>query len=179
MASLNYEPITVLVVEDSLPMHGVIRLILSAMRIKDSRFCITVDEAIEKVKERLPDIIITDWVMEPRDGGDFLAWLRTAEDSPNPYIPVIVLTGYSEKSIILKARDCGANAVLAKPVSVEGLYKRFQIIVNNPRPFVRTQDFFGPDRRHADRPFEGDDRRAGDVDATMQQEGEEVAESES
>ena len=159
-------------------MHGIIRLILSAMRIKDVRFCVTVDEAMEKVRNRLPDIIITDWVMEPKDGGDFLAWLRTSNDSPNPYIPVIVLTGYSEKSIVIKARDSGANAVLAKPVSIESLYKRFQVLIDNPRPFVRTQDFFGPDRRHADRPFEGLDRRSGDEDAAAQEEGEKGAKSE-
>ena len=161
MSELNFEQLSFLVIDDSKPMHAIIRTILAAMRIKDVTFCDSAEEAQRVMRQRLPDIVITDWVMEPMSGYEFVEWVRRDENSPNPYTPIILLTAYSEKSEILKARDVGVTEILAKPLSVEALHQRIEMIVDQPRPFVKTSDFFGPDRRRADRAFDGEDRRRG------------------
>ncbi len=85
--------------------------------------------------------------MKPLDGIDFVKLVRTARDSPNPYVPIIMLSGYTEYRRVVEARDAGVNEFLAKPISAKALYQRFAAIIDNPRPFIRTESYFGPDRR--------------------------------
>ena len=94
--------------------------------------------------------------MDPEDGIALVKWLRSRTDSPDKYIPIIMLTGYSERNRVLEARDSGVTEFLAKPVSTKAIYSRLVAIVDNPRPFIRTESYFGPDRRRRD-----DDRYKG------------------
>jgi DNA-binding response OmpR family regulator len=58
-----------------------------------------------------------------------------------------MLSGYTEYRRVTEARDAGVNEFLAKPISAKALYQRFASIIDNPRPFIRTKHYFGPDRR--------------------------------
>src|SRR5258708_22352890 len=93
------------------------------------------------------DIIITDLSMQPLDGIDFVRLLRNSPDSPSPMLPVIMITGHSTMRRVGEARDVGVNEFLAKPVTARGVIHRITLIVENPRAFIRTADYFGPDRR--------------------------------
>ena len=92
------------------------------------------------------DIVLSDWTYG-LDGMAFLRKLRQDENSPNPYIPVIVITANTELSHVLQARDTGTTEFLAKPVSARHIYLRIISVIENNRPFVRASSFFGPDRR--------------------------------
>ena len=97
-------------------------------------------------------------------GLDFVIRVRTAEDSPNPYVPIIMLTGHADKEHVMAARDAGVHEFLAKPVSPRNVYGRLISVLNNSRSFVRVGDYFGPDRRRCEALFEGESKRAGDDD---------------
>ena len=58
-----------------------------------------------------------------------------------------MLTGHSEKKRVTAARDAGVTEFLAKPISAKALYQRIVNVVANPRPFIKTKTYFGPDRR--------------------------------
>ena len=58
------------------------------------------------------------------------------------------------------------NEFLAKPISAKLVYFRLRSIIDNPRPFVRAEEFFGPDRRRRALPVPGQDRREVKHDAT-------------
>ena len=73
--------------------------------------------------------------------------VRSGEDSPNPYVPIIMLTGHTELHRVCEARDAGVNEFLAKPISAKALYSRVASIIEFPRPFIRTKSYFGPCRR--------------------------------
>jgi DNA-binding response OmpR family regulator len=106
------------------------------------------------------DIIITDYQMELLDGTDFTRLVRTASDSPNPYVPIIMLTAYSERSRVLAARDAGITEFCSKPVTPTELYRKVTAVINHPRPFVRSPTYVGPDRRrHMVAGYKGDERR--------------------
>ena len=79
----------------------------------------------------MADVLIVDWHMEPLDGLDFVRLVRTAKDSANSYVPIIMLTGYTEYRRVTDARDAGVNEFLAKPISAGALYLRFASIVDN------------------------------------------------
>jgi DNA-binding response OmpR family regulator len=73
-----------------------------------------------------------------------------------------MLTGHSEKRRVVAARDAGVTEFLVKPLSARALYERIVNVVVNPRPFVRTKTYFGPDRRRNLNPsYVGPERRRG------------------
>jgi two-component system, chemotaxis family, chemotaxis protein CheY len=72
------------------------------------------------------------------------------------------MTGHSEKKRVINARDAGITEFLAKPISAKGLYQRVLNVVANPRPFIRTKSYFGPDRRrNTTVSYAGPERRKG------------------
>jgi len=94
------------------------------------------------------------------DGIEFTKQVRTSDDSPNIYVPIVMLTGHTEISRVETARDAGVNEFLAKPVSAAKIYQRIKTILDNPRQYVRTPTYFGPDRRRRQDPeYSGEDRR--------------------
>ncbi len=113
------------------------------------------------VRESNPDVIIADWVMDGMSGIEMVQMLRSNPQSPNPFVPVIMLTGHTSLDHVMQARDAGVNEFIAKPVSVKTMMSRLVSVIESPRPFVRTQGYFGPCRRRrgADE-YRGPERRA-------------------
>jgi DNA-binding response OmpR family regulator len=110
----------------------------------------------------VPDIVITDWAMPIFDGIELTQMIRQPGASANPFVPIIMLTGHSEKRRVVAARDAGVTEFLVKPLSARALYERIVNVVVNPRPFVRTKTYFGPDRRRNLNPsYVGPERRRG------------------
>jgi DNA-binding response OmpR family regulator len=106
--------------------------------------------------------VITDWAMPIFDGMELTQMIRQPGANNNPYVPIIMLTGHSEKKRVIAARDAGVTEFLAKPISAKGLYQRVLNVVANPRPFIRTRSYFGPDRRRNTNPnYIGPERRKG------------------
>ena len=83
-------------------------------------------EAFKKLKSTGADLILTDWRMEPLDGLDFVRLVRKARDTPNPYIPIITVTGHTETSRVKEARDAGVTERRAsggEAVAEEGVHR--------------------------------------------------------
>jgi DNA-binding response OmpR family regulator len=96
--------------------------------------------------------------------------IRQPDSKGNPYAPIIMLTGHSEKRRVTVARDAGVTEFLAKPISAKGLYQRILNVVANPRPFIKTKTYFGPDRRrNTVNTYIGPERRVGGEMEVMQQ----------
>ena len=106
-----------------------------------------------------PDIIISDLVMAPINGLLFLRWVRTSKDSINRMIPFIMLSGAADETYVNSARDLGVTEFLAKPFSGASIYKHIVKVIENPRQFITTTEYFGPDRRRKKQDPPGDERR--------------------
>ena len=138
LASLSF-----LVVEDSAYMRTILRTMLQgfgARRIVEAEDGASGLEALERTQ---PDILILDWVMPILDGADMVRMIRTPSN-PYAYIPVIMVTGYTERSRILEARKMGVHELLCKPISAKALYQRIASVILNPREFVKSPQYFGP-----------------------------------
>lgn len=158
--TISLEALSILVVDDNKHMHSVVKAILNSMRIKNVRFSDNAADAFMEMRQWHPDIIITDWAMQPLDGLDFVRLVRKGADSPNPYVPIILLTGHTEMCRVIEARDTGVNEILAKPISIKSLYTRIASIVQSPRPFVKSKNYFGPCRRRGTNlNYKGPERR--------------------
>jgi two-component system chemotaxis response regulator CheY len=92
-----------------------------------------------------PDLDI-DWNYS-LDGMAFFRHVRQSPNTPNPFIPIIVVTANTEIKHVCEARDTGMTEFLAKPVSARILYKRIVSILEHHRTFIRAYQFFGPNRR--------------------------------
>lgn len=159
----RFQRLTVLIVEDSQPMREVLRAILQAIGIKNIIDARDGLHAIRKLSQYQVDLIITDWVMEEMDGLTFTRWVRTSRDSPDEFLPIIMVTGHTEEQKIKLARDAGVTEFMAKPLTGVGLLQRICAVVENPRPFVRTDNYFGPDRRRKVEPYDGEERRESEL----------------
>lgn len=162
MPDLDISALNVLVVEDNKYMQTLIKEILRAFRVRNVRTANDGADALKELKTFPADIILCDWQMDPIDGLDFTRKVRTMSDVANPFVAIILITGHTEMSRVFEARDVGVTEFLAKPVSARTLYDRICLVVMNPRTFVRTRTYTGPDRRRG-KPKEGHpNRRAGD-----------------
>ena len=128
-------------------MRALVKGILNAMGCRSVAEAIDGADALKEMKHFSPDLIICDWNMSPLDGMDFVRMVRTSEDSANPFVPIIMLTGHTETSRVMEARDAGVNEFLAKPISAEELLRKIKSIIRNPRAFIKEKGYFGPDRR--------------------------------
>jgi DNA-binding response OmpR family regulator len=105
------------------------------------------EKAFEIFCRENPDILIADWHMIPLNGIELVKMIRQSPLSPNKMVPVIMMTGYSALPRVAEARDTGVTEFLVKPFSANDLARRIAYVINKPRDFVETEDFFGPDRR--------------------------------
>lgn len=163
---MRLEVLKILVVDDNHHMRMMLSEILRAVGLQNIYEAGDGAEALQQMRAHPIDIVLTDLAMEPLDGIDFVRLLRNSPDSPNPMIPVIMITGHSTMRRISEARDVGINEFLAKPLTTRGVLDRLQKVIDHPRPYVRTDDYFGPDRRRkVDPKYEGPLRRAADRQA--------------
>ena len=58
-----------------------------------------------------------------------------------------MVTGHTERARVEAARDAGVTEFLAKPITTQNLLTRLIEVVERPRPFIRCEGYFGPDRR--------------------------------
>jgi len=160
LAASTSIPITILIVDDNQHMRGILKELLRAAGVSDIKEASDPLEAFEYMKSSLIDLLLVDLSMPLMDGVEFTRMVRTNENSPNHFLPIIMITGHSERSRVNAARDAGVNEFLVKPVTAKGLMERLSLIVNRPRNFVKSKQFFGPDRRRrADPNFSGEERR--------------------
>ena len=147
---MRSELLRILLVDDNHHMRVLLTEILRAIGVKHVYEANDGAEALQVMRSNPIDIIMSDLAMQPLDG-------------PNPMAPVIMITGHSTQKRVQEARDVGVNEFLSKPVTARGVLERIAQVVDNPRAFVRTGAYFGPDRRRrADPNYTGPRRRASD-----------------
>jgi len=152
-----------LIVEDNEHMRILLRALLNAIHIRKVKECSDGQEALTALPLYEPDFVLTDLSMAPMDGIEFTRALRGLTNPQLNVLPVIMVTGHTEKARIEAARDVGVTELLVKPVAAASLFQRIEEIIVRPRPFVRSGEYFGPDRRrHATPGYAGPWRRKTD-----------------
>jgi CheY-like chemotaxis protein len=142
-----FENLKALIVEDNQHMRVLLRSLLNSIGIRDVCEAGDGGGAIHLLHDRKCDLVLSDLAMAPMDGIEFTRRLRNGDESPNPFVPIIMISGHTEKARVETARDAGVTEFLAKPITPFNLYSRIAEIVERPRAFVRCESYFGPDRR--------------------------------
>ncbi len=161
----GFENLKALIIEDNAHMRSLLRALLNSVGVKDIAEAAHGQAGLEALRERKSDLVLTDMVMKPMDGLEFTRHVRNDEHSPNPFVPIIMITGHTEKYRVEAARDAGVTEFLAKPITAHNLFARIAEIVERPRAFVRCGSYFGPDRRrHQNEDYPGPWRRKEDFE---------------
>jgi two-component system, chemotaxis family, chemotaxis protein CheY len=164
MAPAGFESLKALIVEDNTHMRSLLRALLNSAGIKDVSEAIHGQAGMEALRERKIDLVLTDLAMAPMDGLELTRHVRNDENSPNPFVPIIMITGHTERYRVEAARDAGVTEFLAKPITAHNLFARITEILERPRAFVRCDSYFGPDRRRHDiENYTGPWRRADEL----------------
>jgi DNA-binding response OmpR family regulator len=159
-ARFDLSRVRVLLIDNNPYWLRLMASVLGSFGVRDQARCASVAEAKRKAAAAAFDVVITDCHLPDLDGYDFVRWLRRSGNEANAFIPVIIVTSHTQRSKVAKARDCGANYIVAKPLKPGVLLERLVWVSRDPRPFVEAGDYIGPDRRwRAEPPPEGVDRR--------------------
>ena len=157
MSDYNLGLFTILIVEDNTYMRNLLRTIMTRLGAGHVLTAAHGGEAIDLLKLIRSDptkagvgnidMIMSNWEMPPVDGLMLLRWVRRHKDSPDKFMPFVLVTGFADIDKVQEARDLGATEVLGKPYSVKSLITRLEVLIERPRQFVLTGEYFGPDRR--------------------------------
>jgi two-component system, chemotaxis family, chemotaxis protein CheY len=147
MSRVAFENLRVLIVEDNQHMRLLLHSLLNSVGIRDVVEANGGGSALKLMREKKCDLVLSDLAMKPMDGLEFSRIVRTSEKSPDPFVPIIMITGHTERHRVEAARDAGVTEFLAKPITAHSLFSRLAEVMERPRAFVRCEGYFGPDRR--------------------------------
>ncbi len=129
-------PVRILVAED----EAIIRLDLVEMLVEAGYVVVAQAtngvEAIALAQEHKPDLAILDVKMPELDG-------ISAAEKIIEIAPVLMLTAFSQKDLVERARDAGAMAYVVKPFSISDLVPAIEIAVSRHRQLVALQQEVG------------------------------------
>ena len=157
------ESVSALILDDNAHMRGLLRVILTSFGLRRNEEAADCNEAVALVAGGDLDIAFVDFKLGGLDGIEFCKRIRNDPESPNRYLPLIMITAYSERGRVLEAINAGVDEFLVKPVRAVDVANRVNAVVERRRPFVKVSGYFGPDRRRRDDPrHKGPWRRASD-----------------
>ena len=163
MSSRGLETLSVLLVDDHLNMRRLWTAILKSFGITKIKEAEGAAEALEILRDEQVDLAIIDQILDDISGRELIEMIRRANDSSDPFLPVIACTADTRKPVIYDLIDAGADEILTKPVSPDAAWKRIIAVNQHRRDFVRTATYFGPDRRRVkDAKYRGPERRSKD-----------------
>ncbi|MBT4891153.1 MAG: response regulator [Rhodospirillales bacterium] len=137
----------ILVADDNDAFRIVMRTVMNALGISNVKFVNDAPKALEAANTGKFDAMIIERDLNNKSGLKLVKFLRASAKSNDPLLPVIMMAANWEYPQIVAARDAGVNEYLAKPFSQGQMQKRLEAVHTKPRPFIKDDDFFGPDRR--------------------------------
>ncbi|WP_281684034.1 response regulator [Thalassobaculum salexigens] len=149
----EFGELRVLIVEDDRASRMLTAAFLEQLGIGQIKEAADGESALRVLRAYPADVIICDMMMEPMDGVTFVRRVRTDAQSSNPYVPIILVTAQADRAAVRAARDAGVNLLMAKPITLEALRRRIEVVLNERREFILNQTYVGPDRRRQDVPI--------------------------
>lgn len=152
---VDLSPITALIIDDSRYARSFIKTALQSFGIKTILEAGDGPTGLEILTKQPVQLVIVDHDMAPMDGIDFTRFVRAGDMVACDDVAIIMMSAESATEVVFQARGAGVNEFLVKPMSTDSLFRRIRNALVNPKAFVRTPGFKGPDRRLLSRPPPG------------------------
>src|SRR5258707_8159081 len=144
MFRIDFNKLRFLLCDDNAHLRRILRTLLHSFGACEVYEAEDGATALEMYSHYAPDIVITDWSMPIFDGLELAQMIRQPDAKGNPYAPIIMLTGHSEKRRGTPAPDARGTEFLGQPIFAKGLYQRGLNLVVSPRALINTTKYFGP-----------------------------------
>ena len=112
----------------------------------------------EKINEINPVVAVIEDAPGKVDGIVLVQKIRRSESSPNIKIPILLVLNYATARRAIEGSESGANQILTAPFTSAKLWECFENTLNDPRKFVVSEEYVGPERRGG-----GDKKRSNGV----------------
>ncbi len=120
----------VLIVDDAPTMRRILRSLLRELGLKKVREAEDGRAALEELKARKADLVISDWNMPRMNGMELLRAIR--KDESLRHIPVLMIAAESKKENVIEAVRAGVNHYIVKPFNAQTLGKKLGQIFPDP-----------------------------------------------
>lgn len=122
--------------------------VVRRLQISDLKVSADFAFSFETIKFLLDaDVVFVHWPQDDRQPLHFCRAMRYHERSPNPFLPIVVMSEAATEHNVELARDAGVDEFLVCPFSAKSLEERLRSVFGQRRGFIRTESYFGPDRR--------------------------------
>lgn len=92
------------------------------------------DEALEKFKRSIPDLVLLDWMIPGINGINFCKIIKNGKDTR--HIPVLMISARTEEEDKVRGLDSGADDYVIKPYSMSELMARIRALLRRTRPII-------------------------------------------
>lgn len=152
--------LTFLIIDDNRFSRCLIRDALASFGLKHAMEAVDAVEGLALLRKLPIDVVLVDFEMPIINGCEFTRLARRDPDIPNQELPIVMISGFTDANRVREARDAGVHEYLAKPFSPDDLFRRLAVAILQPRPFIRSKTYVGPERRTVKVPVApGGDRR--------------------
>jgi CheY-like chemotaxis protein len=145
MTTVDWASVRVLIIDDNAFFREILRTVLSAAGVMHVREAADGDAAMAILHGERVDLILVDYVMAPVDGLSLTRQIRDEATSPDPLVPIIMVSGHLGPSDVQTALNAGIHDIVGKPISARTLLRVVRRVLTEPRAFLRTDTYFGPD----------------------------------
>lgn len=118
---------SILIIDDYKTMLRIVRNLLSQLGFNNIEEATDGEMAIEKLKEKKYDLIVSDWNMEPMSGFQLLQHVRASEEWKQ--IPFIMVTAESKPENIIAAKKAGVSNYIVKPFNAQTLKHKMSAVI--------------------------------------------------
>ena len=108
------------------------------MRGQETDIALNGEQALSRIEEALPDVVLLDLKMPGMDGMEVLRRIKKT----NPDIQVIMVTGHGSKKIEKEARTLGAFEFLHKPISIDTIMNKIKQAFKEKAERIRDGSYF-------------------------------------
>jgi two-component system, chemotaxis family, chemotaxis protein CheY len=116
----------ILVVDDASTMRRIVRGLLRELSLKNIREAENGSDALEELRRKKADLVISDWNMPQMTGIELLRAIRS--DNGLKDVPVLMVTAEAKKENIMEAVQAGVSNYIVKPFSAETLQEKLNKI---------------------------------------------------
>jgi two-component system chemotaxis response regulator CheY len=117
----------ILIVDDFKTMLKIVEGMLKQLGFKNIDDASDGTMALEKLRSKKYDLVLSDWNMEPMSGFDLLKQVRA--DASLKHIPFVLITAESKTENIIAAKQAGVNNYIVKPFNVNTLKEKLSAVL--------------------------------------------------
>jgi two-component system chemotaxis response regulator CheY len=122
--------LSILIVDDYKTMLRIIRNLLKQLGFHNVDEATDGAEALNKLRDKNYDLVISDWNMEPMTGYELLKEVRS--DDMLKSLPFIMVTAESKTDNVIAAKKAGVNNYIVKPFNAATLKAKLTSVLTKP-----------------------------------------------